>query len=444
MVQSTLPEQNDSLLARLHLDRVLREREQSTQISDSMSSSEVYSEETATDSAELSSSYPEDDTEDDDSQGMIFAIEEDKTVNPIIQHIYDGDYSVFGTKTGNSAIHGECQLVGSLLHFNGPRSQLYRLITILFPFISISYSCFMRRTKTIIHSKNRTDLCSVCLAHEYFVKLHQDGPGTEEIKSPNYQLFLNLFAEHMNQQKVQREQKARDLSSLTPNQRLVIMDYKENIKTPISKNQEGKTFYTRTQTTCLTFLVHKRETDSSLSKTVITFFSSHLSHTGLFTLHCLYQALKESVFTGAEEIILWSDGGPHFRCREVVGNLLSSYMRDTLHFRFTVNYFAPSHGKSEVDAVFGLFANVLKEYTPIDEIHVADELRNFFENKFRQFSVGRKYYPRTYIFKVFVFLFYSLLTFLSIFFTFYGRIRLWKNRASQTVSYLPGAPTKKL
>ena len=144
-------------------------------------------------------------------------------------------------------------------------------------------------------------------------------------------------------------------------------------------------------------------------------FSSHLSHTGLFTLHCLYQALKESVFTGAEEVILWSDGGPHFRCREVVGNLLSSYMRDALHFRFIVNYFAPSHGKSEVDAIFGLFANVLKEYTPIDEIHAADELRNFFENKFAQFSVGRKYYPRTYIFKVFVFLFYSVLTFLSIF-----------------------------
>ena len=404
MVERRLPEHDGSLSAKLHLDRLLRERDKSTQLSDSISSSDVYSEETATDSEKVSSSYTESDSDDEDSQGIIFATDEDKTVNPIIQHIYDGDYSVFGTETGNSAIHGECQLVGSVLQFNGPKSQLHRLISILFPYISISYSSFIRRTRTVIHSKNRTDLCSVCLAHQFFLKLHQDNTGTDEIKTPNDQLFLSLFAQHMNQQKVQREQKARDLSSLRTNQRLVIMDYKENIKTPISKNQEGKTFYTRTQTTCLTFLVHKREADSSLSKTVITFFSSHLSHTGLFTLHCLYQALKESVFTGAEEVILWSDGGPHFRCREVVGNLLSSYMRDTLHFRFIVNYFAPSHGKSEVDAVFGLFANVLKEYTPVDEIHIADELRDFFENKFTQFSVGQKHYPRTYIFKVFVFL----------------------------------------
>ena len=97
----------------------------------------------------------------------------------------------------------------------------------------------------------------------------------------------------------------------------------------------------------------------------------------------------------------------------LVGNLLSSYMRDTLHFLFTANDFALSHGKSEVDLVFGLFANVLREYTPFDEIHVADDLRNFFENKCAQFSVGRKHYPRTYIFKVFVFLFLSLLIFLS-------------------------------
>ena len=443
MLQRRIPDDNGSLFGRLQLDRILRERKQSKQSDDLSSSAESYVEETGTDSTQLSSAYTESDTEEDDSQGIIWAYTEEKTVNPILEQIYNGDYSLFGTETGNSAIHGECQLVGSLLQFNGPRSQLYRMITILFPYISLSYSCFIRRTRTIIHSKNRTDLCSVCLAHQYLLKLHQNISETEEINSPNDQLFLKLFAEHMNQQKVQREQKARDLTSLTTNQRLVIMDYKENIKTPISKNQEGKTFYTRTQTTCLTFLVHKREADSSLSKTVITFFSPHLSHTGLFTLHCLYQALKESVFIGAEEIILWSDGGPHFRCREVVGNLLSSYMRDTLHFRFIVNYFAPSHGKSEVDAIFGLFANVLKEYTPIDEIHAADELRNFFENKFAQFSVGRKYYPRTYIFKVFVFLFLSFLLFFLFSFVICIRNHLWKNRSSKTAATVPAAPIEK-
>ena len=122
--------------------------------------------------------------------------------------------------------------------------------------------------------------------------------------------------------------------SLEINQRLVLMDYKENYKLPITKNQDGRAWYNKTQVTCLSFLVYHKSSSGIINKTVLTYLSPCLSHTGSFTLQCLECVLKDAVYRDCTEVILWLDGGPHFRCKEVVGCVLSDRFSTHYGMRF--------------------------------------------------------------------------------------------------------------
>ena len=119
---------------------------------------------------------------------------------------------------------------------------------------------------------------------------------------------------------------------------------------------------------------------------------------------------------GSAAVILWSDGGPHFRCKEVVGRVLSDRFSTHYGMRFVINYFAPSHGKSEIDSVFGLFSRIVKDYTPVSTLSDAHDLCEFFKSKFVQLQIGRKHCQRAYKFQTYALLFpissYNLLIFL--------------------------------
>ena len=327
-----------------------------------------------------------------------------------MQRIYEGNYAILGRKEGLQTVHGDFQLVASLLHFNGPKKQLYRLISVLFPWISLSYNTFRLRTVPIVHTQNRTDLCTVCYIHEEFMKKMRRkeekhlSPTDQEIK------FASLFQEHVKQHQLQRSRMRDDLAHLTVKQALILMDYKENIKIPILKNQPGREWYNKKQVTCLSFLVYKKLPDESFSKHVCTYFSQCLSHTGAFSLMCLEKLLKDPMFASIEEIILWSDGGPHFRCKELVGRVLSPRFEEGYHKKFIINYFAPNHGKSEIDSVFGLFAHILKDYLPVSGIDNITTLHEFFVNKFQQLNIGNDSTTRQYSFHMFVLTFSPAIT----------------------------------
>lgn len=321
--------------------------------------------------------------------------------HPILQAILDGDYTCFTTPERETRVYGDFQLVGSVLHFNGPRAQLYRMISILFPWIKLSYDSFRKRTETIFHTKNRTDLCSVCFIYESFSNEMRKKESKSEEKTPNEKKFEALFQEHVYQYQVQRRRMRENLSSLQESQRLVLMDYKENYKLPITKNQEGRAWYNKTQCTCLSFLVYQRASSGVVNKTVLTYLSPCLSHTGSFTLLCLERVLKDEIFQGCTEVILWSDGGPHFRCKEVVGRVLSDRFSTHYGMRFVINYFAPSHGKSEIDSVFGLFSRIVKDYMPVSTLRDSNDLCEFFKSKFTQLQIGMKHCQRTYKFQTF-------------------------------------------
>ena len=327
-----------------------------------------------------------------------------RNFHPILQAILDGDYSCFTTPERETRVYGEFQLVGSVLHFNGQRAQLYRMISVLFPWIKLSYDTFRRRTETIFHTKNRTDLCSVCFIYEAFNKEMRKKESKGEEKTPNEKKFEALFQEHVHQYQVQRRRIGENLSSLQYTQRLVLMDYKENYKLPITKDQEGRAWYNKTQVTCLSFLVYHKDSSGGMNKTVLTYLSPCLSHTGSFTLLCLERALQDEIFKDCTEVIFWSDGGPHFRCKEVVGRILSDRFSTHYGMKCLINYFAPSHGKSEIDSVFGLFSRIVKDYMPVSTIRDAKDLCEFFSSKFAQLQIGKKHCQRTYKFQTFALL----------------------------------------
>ena len=158
------------------------------------------------------------------------------------------------------------------------------------------------------------------------------------------------------------------------------MDYKESIKLPLLRDQEGRDFYNRFQISCLTFLVFQPRPDSSLMKTAVTFLSEDTRHTGQFTLHCIQSLLQNSIFEGTKHISFWSDGGPHFKCREVVGSLLEGSVCPERTISCAVNFFAPHHGKSEVDGVFGFFAHLLQDWLPRRGIRDLPSLLTFFKS----------------------------------------------------------------
>ena len=379
--------------------------------------------------SEMEESYEPSNSEDSNTVGGIRFVSAVQTggreLHPTLQAILDGDYSCFTTSEREIRVYGEYQLVGSVLHFNGPRAQLYRLISILFPWIRIAYDTFRRRTATIFHTKNRTDLCSVCFIYETFNKEMRKKECRGEEKTPNEKKFETLFREHVRQYQVQRRRMGENMSSLQNNQRLILMDYKENYKLPITKNQEGRAWYNKTQVTCLSFLVYQKSSSGDMNKTVFTYLSPCLSDTGSFTLQCLERVLKDEVFRDCTEVILWSDGGPHFRCKEVVGRVLSDRFSTHYGMRFVINYFAPSHGKSEIDSVFGLFSRIVKDYMPVSTIRDANDLCEFFTSKFTQLQIGRKHCQRIYKFRTYALFFptsYYILFLLL--FLFWGDFRI--------------------
>ena len=154
----------------------------------------------------------------------------------------------------------------------------------------------------------------------------------------------------------------------------MIADYKENFKIPITVI--GRIFFGKTEVSCLTFVCHIFK-GGEKKKIVYTYLSEIITHNGFYTLECAKKFFKQDFLSGITSIKFWSDGGPHFKCREFVYGMLDpcSYQQDLTDIH--VNFFAPCHGKSEVDGQFGVFTNNFKciEGT-IDSM---ETLREFFE-----------------------------------------------------------------
>ena len=289
------------------------------------------------------------DSEDDDLP--TFCATSGDKLHPALRQIFLGNYEILLTSARKYVSMGEYQFLSDVRTFYAPRKVLFKLIKVLFPYITLSYSSFLNHSSTIVQPRNRTDLCSICHQHE--LQQTQIRRMDREHGAQQTEQEAKQFESHKERYLTQRAKFIEDRSSLTPSQLLLMIDFKENIKYPIDRDQEGRDWYCRKQITCLTCLCYKRRESGELEEFVYTFFSTCTKHTGAFTIYCLESLLKEKIFESVTNVIWWSDGGPHFKNREVITKLIYTGFVNRENLSFSVNFFAPSHGKSAVDGIFG-------------------------------------------------------------------------------------------
>ena len=209
---------------------------------------------------------------DDDVRTPIFYAITSGHLHPALKKIYQGNYTVLFSKASRSIVVGEFQFLADIRSFYAPRKVLYKLIRVLFPFIHISYNVFLQRTVTIVKPRNRTDLCSICHQYELLQSQWRKSTPTDST-TPKMQEEIQKFEAHKLRYLTQRHQFVSQRTSLVPREVLLVIDFKENIKYPIMKEQEGRDFYRQKQITCLSCVCYKRLPTRDMDETIFTFFS---------------------------------------------------------------------------------------------------------------------------------------------------------------------------
>ena len=165
---------------------------------------------------------------------------------------------------------------------------------------------------------------------------------------PKMQEQIQKFEAYKARYLTQHHQFISERMSPVPREVLLVIDFKENIKYPILKEEEGRDFYRQKQISCQ-------------------------------TIYALEQLFHKTYFSNINKVIWWSNGGPHFKNRAAITKLLYtgfSYLDDMI---ITINFFSPSHRKSTVDGIFGFFAHLLKDWRPNRGLQSIEQIHSFFQ-----------------------------------------------------------------
>jgi hypothetical protein len=121
-----------------------------------------------------------------------------------------------------------------------------------------------------------------------------------------------------------------------------------------------------------------------------------------------------SLFATLRNLSWWSDEGPHFQNRELLGTFCESEVVFGKKIGIEVNLFEAHHGKSVCDTVFGQYAMLLNHHAPESGIHTYAQLFQFLTKITQPLSVrGSLFKARHTFLKLAFSLFDSL--FLSLF-----------------------------
>ena len=267
----------------------------------------------------------------------------------------------------------------------------------------------IKRTRNIHYPQSRTDLCPICFRHTEYQTTKLQTPTHNIWETKLYLEYERLYQHHIALRTNQRAAFLAQVESLEVGHSVIVADYKENILLPIELHQISTSFYDRTAITCLTFLCYFRHAkEESPTKYAVTFLSSYLNHHATFTLHCFKELLKLPIFQNVTNVSVWSDGGRHFRSLEYLRAILDNPL-PSQSIQFDVNYFAPAHGKSEVDSVFGLFTHVLNHRLE-KSIDTIDGLLLALSRECMRFTATSHYRSTSYLFLRFVPFFKSVVT----------------------------------
>ena len=328
----------------------------------------------------------------------------------ILKKIWMSDYSCSGLWEGERMLYGKWPILDGYYMFYGSRRQLFHIVNKVLPGV-MAYSTFIKRTKNITFPHNRTDLCEICCNHVTVIEDKTRFPDKHIWSTDQFQTYETVYAQHRDSAYNQRTVMTAQCDNLRDDEMVLLMDFKENIKVPIEREQVNRSFFNRRQITCLTFLCIFKQKESNKQKHAVTYLSYDTRHNSSFTIHCLRDLTTEPFFQTMTNIHVWSDGGRHFRSLEVLRCLLDNPFPGTSGATINVNYFCPYHGKSEVDTIFGLFAKVLKS-VPLDGIRTIDQLCAYLRSACDRFQQRDS---KKYTFKMFVQTFFFILSLLVLF-----------------------------
>ena len=117
---------------------------------------------------------------------------------------------------------------------------------------------------------------------------------------------------HIKQATHQRTSVNKMVDELKEGEAVVIMDFKENWRLPISNREASRDYYDHQQISHFCVFVFKRDGDF-IPMDCYNFFSHILSHNFLFVQECLSQLSVLGTFDDVSSISFVSDTGPHFR-----------------------------------------------------------------------------------------------------------------------------------
>ncbi|KAA6359166.1 MAG: hypothetical protein EZS28_045307, partial [Streblomastix strix] len=300
--------------------------------------------------------------------------------HPTITAIQQGKYDQIPKDT-NEAFIGDYQFISEKRFCYGPKNQILVIINVLFPSIHLEETNFYRKTQLLSQPKNRTDLCKICYTAQLLVQKLKSQGKTIDDATPIQRQLLQEWVTHRKAASIQRGKMHSDIFNLQPQEAVVIADYKENIKLPQRRQQIGKEYFGQLPVSCLSFVCHIRPKEGRSFKRVFTLFSKCMTHTSTVSLRCLKQILQDNDFQDINKIKWWSDCGPHFHSQQLQFELLDTIRNFKEGIEFETNYFAPSHGKSECDSVFGFLQKILNKSLPKDGITSVDALIEFFKHQ---------------------------------------------------------------
>jgi hypothetical protein len=289
--------------------------------------------------------------------------------------IYETDRQYYAT-----AFRGDYQFLTADRFIYTSKQYLYRVLMRLFPFLPLSEKNFYRKTVLLKEAKNRTDLCPVCFLHHKLDVRRKICVAQTKPPTPLEVEFEQLQPKHLQRAHHQREAMERDIKAVKQNECCMIVDFKENLRLPIARDTVQQDFFNQDPVTILTFVVYAGGTKVSSQPHVVTILSRCLTHTAAFVLCALRSVLSLPDYPSLQKLTWWSDGGPHFRTKQLIAAMAHTESFFGRAFNVSVNYLEPHHGKNACDGVFGHFAQLLQHLLPPAGIRCFSGLLSFFRS----------------------------------------------------------------
>lgn len=223
-------------------------------------------------------------------------------------------------------------------------------------------------------SHKASDLCETCetgkVAKERYEHLQRElgSAGCErerrlqlEGELSGLKSIVENFDRHYACKEEQRNAFKLQRSSLANGEGLVVLDFKENIVIGSGPRELNAAFYSKSPRTLLGFVIFTME-DGVLRKRYVNILSDVLSHDSGFVVHSFRKVLDLSFVSSLKKLLVWSDCGPHFRCKEFCHFLFKEIpSRCTQIAHIEWNLFAERHGKSCCDSHFSLLSRWKRE-----------------------------------------------------------------------------------